>query len=218
MLCGNCVKLCPNDSPAFNLRIPGHELWASLKPEKLTTIFVPVIMGTQVIRSIEHTSIIQKLESGHQPMWSIYAILLVAATVVSFAFIRISGDMAFGRLKNSTIIRGDLFIHALIPLAFVFEIGYQLNPLLTRFGHFFPTMGRQFGFNWEFLGFVYQPGSIKPWQVLLILIGMAVSMAFLKVMIKNHQEEEGGRLLYRPLRYLPIMALGCIYIWMFVVM
>jgi polyferredoxin len=217
ILCGNCVKLCPNDSPAFNLRIPGHELWASLKPEKMTTVFVPVILGTEIFRGIAHTSVIQKLESGLQPMWSIYAILLVAATVISFAYLRISGTWAFGKLKNSAVSKVDLFIHAIIPLAFVFEIGYQLIPLLTRFGHFFPTLGRQFGFDLEFLDFAAGPGAAKPWQVLLVLLGMAVSMAFLKVLIKNHQEKEGGKLLYRPLRYLPIIVLGCTYIWMFVV-
>ena len=216
ILCGNCVKLCPHDSPAFNLRVPGHELWAALKPEKVTTIFVPVILGTQILRGIEHTSIIQKLEPGLQPMWSIYAILLIAATVLSFAFIRISGALVFGRLKNSSIIKGDLFIHAIIPLAFVYEIVYQLNPLLTRLGNFLPTLGRQFGFNWESWNFAYQANSIKPLQVLLLLLGIAFSMGFLKKIIKNHQDVKGSHIQYRRLKYLPIILLGCIYIGMFI--
>ncbi len=216
ILCGNCVKLCPHDSPAFNLRVPGHELWAALKPEKVTTIFVPVILGTQILRGIEHTSIIQKLGPGLQPMWSIYAILLIAATVLSFAFIRISGALVFGRLKNSSIIKGDLFIHAIIPLAFVYEIVYQLNPLLTRLGNFLPTLGRQFGFNWESWNFAYQANSIKPLQVLLLLLGIAFSMGFLKKIIKNHQDKKGSHIQYRRLKYLPIILLGCIYIGMFI--
>ena len=39
ILCGNCVKICENASPAFNLRIPGHELWASLQPENRITSY-----------------------------------------------------------------------------------------------------------------------------------------------------------------------------------
>jgi len=217
ILCGNCVKACPNDSPAFNLRIPGHELWASLKPEKLTKIFVPVILGTQIFRGFLHTSIVQDLESGLQSRWAIYAIILLTATVISFIYIRISGHMAFGRLKNSTLNRGDLFIHAIIPLAFVYEFAYQLNPFLTRLGHFFPTLGRQFGFNLDSWDFVYLLDSIKPYQVLLILLGMAVSIAFLKVLIKNHQNE-AEEPLNKKFRNLSIIFLGCIYIWMFVVM
>jgi polyferredoxin len=215
ILCGNCVKLCPNNSPALNLRIPGHELWASLKPEKITTIFVPVVVGAQILRGFEHTSILHKVEPIHQPMWSVYLILLIIATALSFILLQTSGNMAFGKLKNNNIVKGDLFIHAMIPLAFAFEIGYQINPLLTSFGHFFPTLGRQLGFNWEFLDFAYQSNSIKPLQIIIILFGITASMFFLKVLIKNHQKEEEGKLIYKPLRYLPLILLGGLYIWMF---
>jgi hypothetical protein len=188
-----------------------------LKPEKLTTIFVPVILGTQIFRGFLHTSFMQDLESGLQSRWAIYAIILLAATVISFAYLRISGILAFGKLNNTAIIKGDLYIHAIIPLAFVFEFVYQLNPLLTRLGHFLPTLGRQFGLNLESWDFAYLPGSIKPWQVLFILLGMAASVAFLKVLIKNHQDEREGPVNKR-FRNLPIILLGGIYIWMFVVM
>ena len=110
-----------------------------------------------------------------------------------------------------------MFIHAIIPLSFVFEVGYQLSPLLSSFGKFFPTLGRQLGLNLEFLGFTNHVGSITLWQVLIVLIGIAASIAFLKVIIRNHQEEEEGILHYRRFRYLPIITLGCIYIGMFIV-
>jgi polyferredoxin len=215
ILCGRCVKLCPSDSPALNLRIPGHELWATLKPEKVTTIFVPVILGTQLFRGIEHVSFIQHFETSFLPMWAVYALLLLATTAASYAFTQISGTIAFGSLKNSYITKGSLFIHAITPLALAFEIVYQLNPLLTRFGHFLPTLGRQLGVNWEAWDFAYQPESIKPWQVLFILFGMAASTAFLKVLIKNHQDD---RQVLSPklFRNLPILFWGGICIWIFI--
>ena len=218
ILCGNCIKACSNDSPAFNLRIPGHELWASLKPEMLTKIFVPVILGTQIFRGFLHTSFMQDLEAGFQSRGMLHATLLVAAVIISFAYLRIAGVLSFGKLKNSAIIKGDLFIHAIIPLAFAYEFVYQLQPLLTRLGHFLPTLGRQFGFHLESWDFTYQPGSIRPWQVLFLLVGTAVSLGFLRALTKNHQEKEGGRIKYRHLRYLPIALLGSIYIGMFIAM
>ena len=217
MLCGSCFKLCPKGSPALNLRIPGHELWAALKPEKITIIFVPVIIGTQIFRGIAHLPLMEKLTAAFQPLWLLYAILLVAAAAAAFAYTRVSGPMAFAGLKDSSITRGNLFIHAIIPLAFAFEIAYQFKPLFTRFGHFLPTLGRQLDHNWEFLDFAYQAGSIKPWQVLFVLLGMAVSMLFLKPLIRNHQDAGEGTSAKR-LRYLPILFLGSAYIWMFVVM
>ena len=215
ILCGRCVKLCPNDSPALNLRIPGHELWAALKPEKVTTIFVPVILGTQIFRGIEHLSFIQQLEAGFLPMWSVYAVLLLVTIAFSYVFTKISGAITFGKLTNSSITKGSLFIHAITPLALAFEIAYQLNPLLTRLGHFLPTLGRQLGFNWELWDFAYQAESIKPWQIFSILLGMAASAAFLKVLIRNHQDDRQG---FSPKRFrnMPIFFWGSICIWIFV--
>jgi transcriptional regulator with AAA-type ATPase domain/ferredoxin len=217
ILCGRCVKLCPNDSPALNLRIPGHELWAALQPEKMTAIFVPVILGTQIFRGVEHLAPVTELHSGHLPMWLIYAILLAGTTAVSFAYFKISGAIAFGPLKNRTIAKGHLFITAAIPLVFAFEIAYQLKPLLTRLGHFFPTLGRQFGFDWEFLNFAYQSGPIKPWQVVFILCGMFTAVLFQKALSRNHQKESAGERA-RPFRNLAMLFLGSIYIGLIIVM
>ncbi len=215
ILCGNCVKICENASPAFNIRIPGHELWAAIKPEKVTSIFVPIIMGTQIFRGLEHTSMAHTLESVMGSTWGAFAIILLAATAISFIFVGLAGFFSFGSLKDKTINKGELFINCLVPLSFCFELGYQLKPLLERLGHFLPIFGRQFGFDLEFLDFASGPGAAKPWQVLLVLLGISVSMGFLKIIIKNHQElpENGSR--YKRLRYVPIFILGAVYIWMF---
>jgi polyferredoxin len=215
ILCGNCVKLCMNDSPAFNLRIPGHELWAALKPEKVTTVFMPVVLSVQILRAVAHTSLIEKLAQRFEPMWIIYAALLALFTVISFAYTQISGALVFGKLRNSSIIRGDIFIHAIIPLSFAFEIGYQIMPLLSGLSQFLPTLGRQLGFNWELLGLGNIVGSNTFWQIILVLIGMSASIAFLKAIIRNHQKNEKGVLRYRRFRYVPIIFLAGIYILIF---
>jgi hypothetical protein len=80
-----------------------------------------------------------------------------------------------------------------------------------------PIFGRQFGFDLESLDFASGPGAAKPWQVLLILLGVFVSMGFLKILIKNHQEITENGSGYKPLRYLPIFFLGAVYMWMFLV-
>jgi len=215
ILCGNCVKICENASPAFNIRIPGHELWAAIKPEKVTSIFVPVILGTQIFRGLEHTGIGHSLESFMHSTWAAFGLLLIVATAVSFLYTRVAGQISFGKLKDKKIKKGDLFINCIIPLSFGFELGYQLKPLLERLGHFLPILGRQFGFELEFLDFASGPGAAKPWQVLLILLGVVVSMSFLKILLKNHQEKPAEGSPYRRLRYLPIFFLGISFIWMF---
>ena len=217
ILCGNCVKICENASPTFNIRIPGHELWAALKPEKINSFFVPVILGTQIFRGLEHTALTQSLKANLYSTWDAFALLLVMATIFSFLFVRLSGIMTFGPLKNSILNKGDLFINGLIPLAFGFEIGYQFKPFLERLGHFMPVFGHQFGFDFDFLDFAATSGAAKPLQVFFVLLGLFVSMVFLKILIKNHQEKEGDTLKPKQLRYVPLLFLAGMYIWMFVV-
>ncbi len=216
ILCGNCVKVCPNNSPALNIRVPGHELWASIKPEKVTVVFVPVILGTQIFRGVEHSSFVLAMESNIHSRWGLYAMLLVAATALSFLYTQVSGALAFNKLKDKSIKKGELFTHAIIPLAFAFEFVYQLNPLMTRLGDFFPTLGREFGFDLEFLNFSAGSGAVKPWQVLFILLGIVVSMGFLKILIRNHQAYSSKVKKYKRLRYLPMLLLGAFYIGLFV--
>jgi transcriptional regulator with AAA-type ATPase domain/NAD-dependent dihydropyrimidine dehydrogenase PreA subunit len=215
ILCGNCVKTCPNDSPALNLRMPGHELWATIKPEKVTTIFVPVILGTQLFRGIEHTSFVQTLEANTHSTWLLYGLLLLLCIAISYGFIQAAGNVSFAKLKNKTVKKGELFTHAIIPLAFAFEFVYQLKPLLTRLGTFFPVLGRQFGINLDFLNVAASPGIVRFWQVAFLLGGMALSYLFLQILRRRHQEEKAGGLLFNSLKWLPVMLWGIIYLGIF---
>jgi polyferredoxin len=215
ILCGNCVKTCPNDSPALNLRMPGHELWAAIKPEKVTTIFVPVILGTQFFRGIEHTSFVYSLEVSTHSTWLLYAVLLIACIGVSYAFIQAAGNVSFGPLKNGGVKKGDLFTHAFIPLAFAFEFVYQLKPLLTRLGAFFPVLGRQIGINLEWLSITASLGIVKFWQVVGLLAGMVLSGLFLQILARKHQKVKEKNVVAGFLKYLPILFLSTLYICIF---
>ncbi len=216
ILCGNCVKTCPNDSPALNLRMPGHELWAALKPEKLTTVFVPVILGTQLFRGLEHTPFVHTLAVNTHSTWLLYGLLLSAGIAISYVFIQAAGNVSFGPSKNKNVKMAELFTHVIIPLSFAFELAYQLKRLLTRLGSFFPVLGRQIGIDLEWLSIAASPGIVIFWQVVFILLGIAVSIAFLRILVIKHQIKPDNGARNKPLRYLPILFLGSVYIWIFV--
>ena len=217
ILCGNCVKLCENASPALNLRVPGHELWATLKPERVTVIFMPVILGTQFLRGLEHTSWVRALENATHSNWAAFAIILTAAIAVSYYFLKFGGKISFRELKDDSLDKGALLTNGLIPLAFAFELGYQLRPLLERLGHFFPVLGRQFDIDLKFLDFAITAGSSKPWQILVVLIGMLASLIVLKILIKNHEIAGGAGIEPRPFRHLPTYLLAGLYIAIFII-
>jgi hypothetical protein len=78
------------------------------------------------------------------------------------------------------------------------------------------VLGRQFGFDYEFLYFAAAPGAAVPWQVFFELIGMIAAMVFLRTFIRNHQAAAVDTMCPGKLRYMPILFLACLYIWMFV--
>ena len=41
VLCGTCIKICPNQSPVLNLRLPSYELWTIRRPKKASPLWVP---------------------------------------------------------------------------------------------------------------------------------------------------------------------------------
>jgi hypothetical protein len=195
--------------------MPGHELWAALKPEKVTTVFVPVILGTQLFRGIEHSSLVHTLEENLHSNWLLYGLLLIASIIICYGFIQVAGDMSFGQLKNNGVKKAELFIHAVIPLAFAFEFVYQLKPLLTRLGTFFPVLGRQIGIDLEWFSIAASPGIVKFWQVVFLVGGMILSYLFLQILMRKHQEENTRKFVLSGLKWLPVFSLAALYIWMF---
>ena len=214
ILCGICVKNCENMSPAFNLRPPGHELWAVVKPEKVTSVFVPVIIGTQLFRMLEHNTVIHHLSDAVGQDWLVLAGLMTVAVASAFLFIRISGDLAFDSLKDNAIKKEELFNYAIIPLAFGFELGYQFGPLLSRLGYFFPVLGRQLGVNLEFLDFSRSLGSALPWQLFFVIIGSGASLCILAKFIRTRQTSINVTPNWK--NRLPIALLTLLYLFLFI--
>jgi hypothetical protein len=173
-------------------------------------------LGTQLLRGLEYTSLARALEDATHSYWAAYAIIILVATAASYYFLKFAGQLAFTELKDDSIEKAALFTNALIPLAFAFELGYQIRPLLERLGHFFPILGRQFDINLNFLDFALAVGSSKPWQMLLVVCGLLTSLIFLNILIKNHEmpNEVKTRPLY--VRRFPFYFLAGSYIAMFI--
>jgi len=216
ILCGNCVKICEKNSPSLSLRIPGHELWAAAKPEQVTAIFIPVILGTQIFRGLEHyPNLVTPLQQLYNH-WGGLAVLLLTTTALSFLFVEIGGRLAFGDLKDACIKKGHLFCYAIVPLVFTFEFGFQLQPLFSRMGQFFPVLGRQVGIPLDFLDFSTPAAAAKPWQVLVILLGVSVTLFCQRALAATQQSADQKYMNFR--KTIPAIVLAVIYICLFIVM
>ena len=206
VLCGNCIKICPHNSPVLNLRIPGQEIWSSLKLERSAVVIGTVLLGTQLFRGLEKLGIFHGLMSGGS--WWLSAALLIAGIILGvIAFSFVSGRRCFPLDEMPD--RGmSLIIYCLIPLSVAFEMNFHLARLLTIGGTLPTVLGRQIGLETALPSFVAVPSAIKILQVIILLAGLAGSM---KIGAKFSRCYNSGKKTVR----IPVLFFASLYLLLF---
>lgn len=213
ILCGNCIKNCAHQSPVLNLRTPGHEIWTFRKPDLTMALLGPLMMGTQLFRGLEKAGYFHPLTAAGIPPWIVYTMLMITTSVLSFLFVRATGQTAFGSIKATPSEKTNLMAYALVPLVVLFELSFHFERLISRGGQLLPTLGRQLGFDWNFLGMSISPWLVKVLQILLILTAVFAAKALLKKLLGSRQDTPIERLSFR--QQWPIWLLAVVYGWLF---
>jgi len=211
ILCGNCIKNCPNQSPTLNLRTPGHELWNFRKPDIAMALLGPILMGTQLFRGLEKTGHFHYGASSPYQRWVFYTVFIIITICLAFVFVKVAGKVVFESVKNSSGETSGLIAYAFLPLVVAFELGFHFERLLTLGGQLLPSLGRQLGFGWNSFEVNIGPGLVKACQILVVLIGLFASQAVFKRLIGTYQQ--ATPLLWR--QYWPIWLLAVGYVGLF---
>jgi transcriptional regulator with AAA-type ATPase domain/polyferredoxin len=214
ILCGNCIKICPHQSVKLNLRIPGNELWTIFKPDNAIMLFIPLVLATQLFRGLEETSLIHSLANAAFPQIFVMAVLMAVLTMLSYLYVWGVGILAYTQLKDSTCSKTALVAYALVPIAFTFELSYQLKPLLEQAGMLISIIGRQIGYDWTFLGARVGSGEIKTLQLLVILLGTAASMLLMSKLAVTNETEHRKHTIW--LRRFSVVVIGGLYLLFFI--
>ncbi|MCP4714488.1 MAG: 4Fe-4S binding protein, partial [Deltaproteobacteria bacterium] len=188
ILCGNCIKACPKQSPRLNLRLPAYELWNVLKSDKILSIIIPLLIGTQLFRGFELSVFFHSLKGLFGPPWVGLSVAMILCLLVAGLFVNAAGSLAFQKLKDAALNKRDLFVYALVPLAFSFEFAYQAKLFLVYAGQLLPVLGRQLGYNWDVFGLGIDPGMIKILQIMCVLVGILASRAIMYSLARFHEE------------------------------
>ncbi len=214
ILCGNCIKTCPKQSPRLNLRLPAYELWNVLKSDKVLSIIVPLLIGTQLFRGIEGSVFFHNVKDLFGPHWVSISIAMISCLIVALLFVQTVGSITFKKLRDASLKRKDLFVYGIVPLVFSFEFAYQSNLFLTHAGQVFPVLGRQLGYNWESFGSGIEPGMIKFLQTICLIMGIFISRAIMYSLARTHEETflEGRTRKNRG----TVLLLGAVYIILFI--
>ncbi|MCF8039021.1 MAG: sigma 54-interacting transcriptional regulator, partial [Desulfohalobiaceae bacterium] len=210
ILCGNCVKACPNGSPNLNLRAPGYELSVVRYPIGFMNLFVPVLLGCQLFRATAQLDI-PILEDSLSRIWLLWPGLLCLFLIFAYQYIQISGKRIFGDLIKPDINKGNLLNYALVPLLLGIELSFQLELMLVKNREFLLTLNEHFALIWKSLTFSFDPKIIIFYQLLLLAISSLAAALVLNKIALRHQSFRTG-LSWR--KRWPIFMLAAIFAWL----
>lgn len=213
VMCGNCVKACPHNSPVLNLRIPGHELWAAQGTDRGLVFLAVALMGTQIFRGIDTAGHLNAFGGG-----AAHALLglaaVITAMVVSGLFVRAAGMNIFGKREEGSPPGGHLLAYALLPLVACFEAGFQLRHILLIAGQTLTVAGKQIGIGTALPGFIAPSGLITTLQVITLMAGTLWSLILLRKYLRQQlamaKSEKTGFF-----RAWPVLLLSALYLWLF---
>jgi CRP-like cAMP-binding protein len=173
ILCGDCIKTCPNQGPRVDLRPPAQELFIFREPNKTLVTIANVLIASQLMRAVCHNAYITNLYGIER--WGFSAALLLLFVFAVYSLTTISQGFVFGQ-KTKSFLKGGLFSYILLPLAFSFELSWQLGRMIEFLPELIPATGIIFGFTWQapFAGSL--PANLIPYNMVLICCGILSSL------------------------------------------
>lgn len=138
VLCGACVKTCPNNSIEIRVRPPTKELWFIRKPKFEEAFLAVVIMGIVFVQNITMLEIWQPMLAGLQRLTQTtsyavnFTVTFVIALAIPVAMLAVAALVA-GKLNGqTTILNFARFGYAIIPLDIAGHIAHNLYHLLAE--------------------------------------------------------------------------------------
>jgi len=214
ILCGNCIKNCPNNSPQVNLRLPGFELWSSRRFEKTIGFLVPLIMGTQLFRGLEKAGYLKFFMNDHTSRSLMLFILLAAVTGLTFLAFRAAESFMLRDAPGKDREIAGVLSYGLLIMAASFEIAFHLERFLMLGGQLLPVLGRQLNIQLEAYGASGAPWAITTLQIILLLLGNRGSSMVLRRIYWSDDDNPQEK---TPLSWrLPLIITTVGYAWLFI--
>jgi len=191
-LCGNCVKTCPNDNLALNVRPPMLDLLVMKKRIHLDEAYKALIMLTLAIL---YVTVMQGpwgwikdwagMNAGLQ-LFGLYAIIFIGSCLVLTPGIFAVFTGISKRLSGiKDISLKEMFIHysyTTVPLGLAGWIGFSWPILLINGSYAIPLISDPFGWGWNLFGTKGIPwtpvlsGLVPYLQVFTVILGLAFSI------------------------------------------
>jgi polyferredoxin len=138
VVCGDCVKNCPNDSIRLTLRLPTQELWFVHKPKLEVAFLAVVIMGIVFVQNVTMLEVWASAQAWLERITGTdsYAVSFTIAFLVAMAIpvLLMAGTALVGKkINGDTLVQNfTRFGYAIIPLDMAGHIGHNMFHLLAE--------------------------------------------------------------------------------------
>jgi ferredoxin len=194
VLCLECVKTCPNDNVALNIRRPFHDIFKKgvgfLRTRDIKfslSLIAIVLLGVIPFHNLEMTNTYTSLEANLASGLGISEMvvrttaflltgLIAVAIFFGFSWLaqRASGDRQFGTKGIFT-----WFALTFIPLAISLHLAHNYFHLLEEGAVIIPNLSDPFGFGWDLFGTAGASVTILPATVISNLQFITIGLGFL---------------------------------------
>ncbi len=183
VLCGDCIKNCPNGAIEVTLRPPTRELWSIRKPKLEAAFLAVAIMGIVFIQNITMLSFWSDWEAavagvvGTDAKAVVYTVVFSAAIGATVGTLYLASTVASnvngaGAWKNFA-----RFGYAIIPLDVAGHVAHNLFHLLAEGGNIVTTTLALVGIHGTDTDpAVASTGTIQVLQYVILALGLAGSL------------------------------------------
>ena len=218
-LCMECLRSCPRDNIAVNVRSFGADLSQRAGRTLDQAYFGFMMLGSVVIYSAVMLGAWGNLKTAAYnvgtPAWFIYSTVLLAFTLGVLPGLFLLAVWAGRALARSKVSLKKTFIaqsHAIIPLGLMAWVAFTISFAFAKFSYVWPVLFDPFGWGWNLFGtahLAWTPylSSATPLLQVLVLLG---GLVWTSIWVRRIAHEELPENLAAR-QSLPIMLFGFVY-------
>jgi polyferredoxin len=181
--CGECIKTCPHDNVAVNLRPFGQDMVKSahVRFDEAAMVIVMLAMTSfhgLTMTPVWETSVTSIQRAAALPYLAAFTVgmfgflILVAAAYVAFAAMSYRIAPPAGMSRRQLAIR---YAYAFLPIALFYHFAHNSTHFFIEGGAIVPVLSDPFGWGWNLLG----TASIRPGALLPPVAVWTISLAFI---------------------------------------
>ncbi len=228
-LCTECVRACPHDNLALNLRPAATDLLKKDRFQWDESILAIALLALTSFHGLTMTPVWQDWNGFLRAKMSlgpnvVFTMLMLLMLLIPMALFWAGASTASALVKKSGISTKRIFkafAYAVIPVALFYHLAHNAMHFFMEAGSLLPLLSDPFGFGWDLIGTAgktYGPmlslGTIWWLQIGCVVIGHIYGVVVAdRVARKLFAEDQQAKLALLPL-LLTMILYSCFSVWL----